>query len=301
MKESENCPLCDSTTFLNDEKASYLLNVVAPFSVMRCSVCGIRWLDPRLSEEEYDQVYAGGYFGFDDESISGDIQQVLKDYPNPTKMWESVQDTRVRSFHNKLKRLKKLDPSAQTVLDIGAGTGAFVREARRAGFDATGLETSEAACREAHENFDTTLEHGRLSQFSPGKQFDILHLNHVFEHFISPHEAVDDLKRLLRPGGYIMIEVPNQFGNGILFLKKLLGLARQDPRSLHSIHHPFFYTPATLREILEKGGFSVIWLKSYFPERWAGGVGRKLLSAVDLISDLFFDAGRDFEIVARLP
>jgi len=96
--------------------------------------------------------------------------------------------------------------SNRSVLDIGAGTGDFLVEAKNQGWNTLGIEPNESAKQLAKNkgvNFIENLE--SISDDS----FDVITMWHVLEHVRNLDYQLDQLKRICKPGGIIIIAVPN--------------------------------------------------------------------------------------------
>jgi SAM-dependent methyltransferase len=142
----------------------------------------------------------------------------------------------------------------------------MVRIARDAGLDAEGIEISEFAIACARQQHGVELQKLTLDQLPTANRYDGIHLNHVFEHFLDPAAELAHLRRLLRPGGILYIEVPFQFTSIERWLYRF-GFKRPE-LSLHSLHHPYFYSPATLRRLLQRHGFEVLQVSVFDPLRY---------------------------------
>ena len=95
------------------------------------------------------------------------------------------------------------------LLDIGAGTGAFVTHMKQRGWEVTGLEPDETA-RETASTVHRVqlLDAGHLYSLPPDS-FDAITLWHVLEHVHDLHPYLEQLKKLIKRGGRIFIAVPN--------------------------------------------------------------------------------------------
>jgi len=95
------------------------------------------------------------------------------------------------------------------LLDIGAGTGAFVAHMKQRGWEVTGLEPDEGAREKAGSvNRVHLLDTDHLYSLPPDS-FDAITLWHVLEHVHDLHAYLDQLKKLIKRGGRIFIAVPN--------------------------------------------------------------------------------------------
>ncbi|MDI9331060.1 MAG: class I SAM-dependent methyltransferase [Alphaproteobacteria bacterium] len=101
-----------------------------------------------------------------------------------------------------------LSPTHTQLCDIGAGGGELVYLAQRAGLNSSGLEPHEGYSAFAREQYGAAIHTGGLEQLPPASA-DILTLFHVLEHLPQPQQAVAQLQAGLRPGGLLVIEVPN--------------------------------------------------------------------------------------------
>jgi len=110
------------------------------------------------------------------------------------------------SLNKKVRLISKLNKGEGTLLDIGAGTGDFLAVAQKKGWNITGVEPNEDAKRLAKgKGIFLKLETKELEP----KTFDVITMWHVLEHVPNLQEQIKEIKRLLKPGGYIIIAVPN--------------------------------------------------------------------------------------------
>jgi len=109
------------------------------------------------------------------------------------------------ALKNKLHLIHSLS-SKGTLLDIGAGTGEFLLICKKNGWQVTGIEPSDKAKAIAQKkgiHIETAI--GLL----PDHSFDVITMWHVLEHVPDLNHQLDELKRLLKPNGTIIIAVPN--------------------------------------------------------------------------------------------
>ncbi len=121
-------------------------------------------------------------------------------------------------------------------------------------------------CEKAYDDHGVKLDRIGLAEITNDRVYDCIHLNHVFEHFNDPRAELTQIQRLLNPGGLLYIEVPYQFQ----LVEKLMFKVRREPSqfTLHSLHHPFFYTPATIARLLTEHGFDILRITCFDPDRY---------------------------------
>lgn len=106
-----------------------------------------------------------------------------------------------------LAQLRKLHPRAETLLDIGAGPGYLVANAKSVGWHAAGVEIS-AKARNAGEKF-LDVKYVDLESLPP-KSVDVITCQHVLEHVEKPSEFIAHLRSILSDDGVLAIQVPNE-------------------------------------------------------------------------------------------
>jgi len=176
------------------------------------------------------------YITVKDYSVSGEEfqllldekLQMLKTYPQPTpdklgayyesddyishtdgkrslfeKLYHIVKQ---KALRDKIKLIEGFQPGKGNILDIGAGTGDFLVMAKSKGWEIVGLEPSPKAKASAQAKGVIFLE--ELSQM-PDRSADIITMWHVLEHVPDVENQIAELKLILKPGGTIIIAVPN--------------------------------------------------------------------------------------------
>ena len=110
------------------------------------------------------------------------------------------------SLKNKRNLVNKLSNQKGTLLDIGAGTGAFCETTKQNSWEVFGVEPSEKA-REIAAQKNIFL-HQSIEEFK-GQQFDVVTLWHVLEHLPDLEKTITVIQKLLKSKGVLIVAVPN--------------------------------------------------------------------------------------------
>ncbi len=128
-----------------------------------------------------------------------------------------------------------------TLLDIGAGVGLLLDEARKMGYTVIGFEPSKASVLAAKKHFGIKLIN---SEFKNSKvRVDIIVINHVLEHLKDPKEIVWQCSKILRNTGTLVIGVPN-------FNSFMCRIKRGKWQSLVPAQHRWQFTLTTLDNLV---------------------------------------------------
>jgi 2-polyprenyl-6-hydroxyphenyl methylase/3-demethylubiquinone-9 3-methyltransferase len=149
------------------------------------------------------------------------------------------------------------------VLDVGCGEGRFAAELARAGAQVVGIDVAEEPLRRArarHPELDLRIVQGEGPWQLPDAGFELVWAGEVIEHVADTAAWLSEVRRVLRPGGRLLLSTP---AHGRL---ALLGLALSsrafaahfDPRR----DHLRFYSRATLTRLIEDFGFERVELRS---------------------------------------
>jgi 2-polyprenyl-3-methyl-5-hydroxy-6-metoxy-1,4-benzoquinol methylase len=158
--------------------------------------------------------------------------------------------------------------TAGRLIDIGSGTGMFLKTARENGFDVQGLEISKDAATFGGTTWGLDIKQGSLhDSVFPPNQYDVVTLWHVFEHLHDPLVAAKQLYDLTKPGGLLVIAVPN-FASIQAYLFGAQWFHLDVPR------HLFHHTPKSIKMIVEATGFKTVEVNFFSREHnWAGILG----------------------------
>ena len=167
-------------------------------------------------------------------------------------------------------RLTQLMPIGESRLcDIGAGSGGVLRAALEAGFsEAIGVEPDPVA-RQVAIKHSLDVRDGTAEAIPPSLEMgtmDVVVMKHVLEHTLDPGLALANAVALLRPGGKMVIETPNNDATG-------LKIAGRNWPWLDVPRHLNFFTAPSLIAFCEQAELSVEAVEYYgysrqFSKRW---------------------------------
>lgn len=118
----------------------------------------------------------------------------------------AYQTVKKYALYKKVKKITKLNEGVGSLLDIGAGTGDFLKTAKNKGWHIEGVEVNEKARKFASQK---GIELYTSLQSCKGKQFDVVTLWHVLEHLPDLENIILTIEMLVKPGGHLVIAVPN--------------------------------------------------------------------------------------------
>jgi SAM-dependent methyltransferase len=169
------------------------------------------------------------------------------------------------------------------VLDIGCGHGFLLDAFRRRGWEVQGVELSDAAAAYAREVLGIPVHVGPRESWpwAPGS-FDAVVMWHVLEHWSDPHEPLRAVSQLLRPGGVLMVGVPN-------FASLEARVTRDKWFHLDVPRHLVHLTPRWLGEELAGHGFDVRRFSHVAPEFDAFSFIQSTLNLLGLHHNLLYD------------
>jgi glycosyltransferase involved in cell wall biosynthesis len=149
------------------------------------------------------------------------------------------------------------DTPPSKVLDLGCSSGELATRLRKLGHHVTGVDSIEhPGVTEAVDEFVL----GDLSQGLPATvtgPFDVVLAADVLEHVPHPHEVLSNIRRVLAPGGRVMVSVPN-FVHWYPRLRVLFGWFDYDRRGILDAGHLRFFTWKSLERLTRREGFTVV-------------------------------------------
>lgn len=247
------CDLCRSAEykFLFNAK-DRLHGIEGSFSYVRCTRCGLVYMNPQISTTQIGKLYPSDYG------------------PHQAKPKEQYLDSYILTRKYKKRPFvapifDKLTKNAR-LLDIGCGNGSFLNEIKSViGCQVYGLDLSKTAAKTAKENYGLDIYIGTiLEAHFPERYFDVITAWEYLEHVNDPSAVLLKISSLLKNEGSCIISTPNfDSFNCKLFKDKWYGL--DCPR------HLYIYTPRTIAGLLQKSGLSIEKIK--FPVRSKGLLG----------------------------
>jgi SAM-dependent methyltransferase len=217
------CPVCDGRSVPETR--------FGPAPLLHCETCGFTYLrsapDPDLYGDDYFAAYAGGDY------LAHERQR--------------RHESRVR-----LDLLARATPPSARLLEVGSAAGFFLDEARQRGYEGVGIEPNAAMAAHARDVLGLDVEVGVLGEvpLAPGT-FDVVCAFHVVEHLEAPRDALRAMHAALRPGGHLLVEVPNAQSAAA----RRQGAAWQP---LDLPYHVGHHGPRSLRTLLAGAGFEVL-------------------------------------------
>ncbi|MHB1045223.1 MAG: class I SAM-dependent methyltransferase [Thermoanaerobaculia bacterium] len=242
------------------------LDVDERFSLARCEACSLVSTRPELPEEEIAAFYPPEYYGRRNRRFNVLFERLIVVF----------RERRARLIDRRARRGR--------VLDVGCGRGVLPAQLRRRGWDAHGLELSETSATHAREVLGIPVFVGPLEE-SPYEEgtFAAVVFWHVLEHLRDPRSALGRARRLLAPGGLLVVAVPN-------FESLQARVGGRGWFHLDVPRHYHHFGLGVLARLLDEEGFDVEDVSHFALEQNPYGWIQSLLNRLGFRQNLLYEA-----------
>ncbi|HKP31455.1 MAG TPA: class I SAM-dependent methyltransferase [Chitinophagaceae bacterium] len=243
------CPICFSKEIVYALTANDHFFSKENFEIWECRNC-----TGRFTQNIPASSAIGKYYNSTQYISHSDTQEGIIN-----KLYHRV---RTITLRQKQKLIEKINLTKKgKLLEIGAGTGLFANYMQKAGWDVIALEPDEVARKKAEDLGIQVQNLSELPDLQP-EFFDVITLWHVLEHVHELHNYIDQFKKILKPGGNLIIAVPN-FISADAKHYGTFWAAYDVPR------HLYHFNPDAMKLLMHTHGFEVIktypqWFDSFY-------------------------------------
>lgn len=222
----QRCPLCEREVAFDPIIQKHI------YQYRRCQECGVLYAIPRPSPPEL-------------------LRRLTFWAESAPRLTPAEQEAALRVVEHRFAWIRRYRPGARTILDIGAGAGAFLAAARRAGFDALGVELVPNTARFP----GAEILVGVLASLNLPRSYDVITLWDALEHLMDPLGMLRRAFTLLKADGILMIETPNERG----ISARLRGA---DWWVFGPTDHLVMFSPETLSDLVRKADGRVVYMET---------------------------------------
>jgi len=236
-KRKISCPVCGSTVIL--PFWSY-----ENYSYSRCPDCSLVYQNPQPLESSLFERYDDTYFAYEKANEEA--------YFRLMKL--GLEDIGFDAFTS------AIPDTAKSIVDIGCATGRLIADLQAKGWRTQGVEICRPSAEFGIKTYGVRIHIGTLETAAfKDASFAVVHCSHLIEHLTDPVNFLKEVRRVLIPGGWLVVTTPNISSFQAYLMKDRWRSAIAD--------HLFLYSRRSLGRILASNGFRIIRKKTW------GGIG----------------------------
>ena len=258
-----HCPCCGSASVFPALSAKDYTVSAELFEIWHCDDC-----TARFTQRVPDAVSIGPYY----QSVNYvSHSDTAKGFIN--RLYHLVRNYTLGSKRKLVQEVT--GKKTGTLLDVGAGTGAFSNAMQLAGWKITALEPDDTARGNALTKYGLILQSPDTLFTLDAEQFDAITMWHVLEHVHDLHGHLSQFQKLLKPGGRLLIAVPNYTSYDAKSYREHWA-AYDVPR------HLYHFSPKSMQLLGNAKGFELVdtkpmWFDSFYvsmlSEQYRNGSG----------------------------
>lgn len=231
IESERDCPICNGSELIQVAQIDrYLL----PVSTAICKQCGFMFTNSVMREEDYTNFYINYY------------RELYTNSAHVTKYFFEHQLKTGERIYKYLSNF--LDLKSKKIVEIGAGAGGILKAFENKGIEVEGCDFGEEYLSYGRGK-NLNLIYGDISKIAD-KSADVVIYCHVLEHILDLDHEFENIKRILKPGGLVYVEVPGIYfihytyrGNFLKFLQNA---------------HLYHFSRKTLSNLMKKNGFTAL-------------------------------------------
>ena len=227
-----------------------VIKKIGRYKVINCKNCKFIHILPISSDDELSVLYKKKYY--------------QKTKPCYIKGNETEMEYWNLTFDEKLETLSKhIKSRSKRILDVGCGPGFFLRRAKSKGWNILGIEPSEVAAKYAqNQGIPVIIDFFQRVDFLKLGKFDAIHMFDVLEHTNDPVTILKNCFSILKKGGILILEAPNDFN---ILQKTVQKVLVKQEYWLAPPQHINYFNFSSLIKLLKNTGFKIVLKESTFP------------------------------------
>lgn len=242
------CPVCGSGKFSSHLTAQdHHYGIPGNWDLGRCDGCGLVFLQPMPSPDQIASLYPDDYYSFTFD--------------------ETPRRTLIGRLRRRLMPFQAGEPEflqPGSMVDVGCGNGWALQRYQETGWTVSGVEYSAVGAAAGRKRGIDVRTGSLIDAGFADESFDFVRMNHSFEHMVNPAQILDEVLRILKPGGMGFIAVPD-------ISSPMAAVFKQYWYPLDAPVHVFHYSKQTLTRLLKLHGFEIIGVRSNTDEACAIG------------------------------
>lgn len=233
----KNCPGCESNDFSEFMTTRDYFLTQEEFKLARCNSCDLVFTNPIPSIADLPAYYDSPDY----------LSHKISKFSPTGFIYNQLREINLKGKFKLISKFKKTGK----ILDIGQGTGEFLNFMQKKGWEAKGVEPNESARKFAQNNYNLSVVEEYGINDLQANTFDVITMWHVLEHVVDLRERMQQISKLLRRDGVLVIAVPNLNSPDSQKYKEKWA-AIDVPR------HLYHFTPQTMDSLLNSTGFQLI-------------------------------------------
>lgn len=244
----KKCPICGSESMRGfaidtQRKGPHISRV-------QCLKCKLVFANPMADSKELADYYTNYYDK--DHYEAFDYKTLILNH------FQRIRGLKDAEVKKEVRFLNKLEIGSK-FLDIGCGLGLGLAYAHQLDCELHATEFDTGALEFVKDHFNVKTFQGDIWEARyPENHFDFIHISHVIEHVLDPKAYISEMKRIVKPGGFLAIGTPNMSSNLYRFHRWSKLLKLEVPDVIDGLEHTFIFPKNLLRELFEEQGFEII-------------------------------------------
>lgn len=242
------CPLCHSKNLSGF--AIDTLRKGPHISRVKCEDCGVVFANPMADASELNTYYQAYYEKDHFEAVA--YKEIIYEHFSRIK---TLTESAIKQESRCLKNLEK----GSKFLDVGCGLGLGLAYAHQLDCELFATEYDSGALEFVRQHFPVKTHQGDLeSAHYADDFFDFIYISHVIEHVLDPSAYIQEMRRILRPGGILAIGTPDISSRLYTWHRWANLLRLRIPDVIDGMEHTFIFPARRLRSLCEEEGLTTL-------------------------------------------